>query len=481
MITIGSPEQFAAVRDCLRNAEYTEEAICRELGIARLGDLEMADKRVEVHTPLARLFFAGNYVPVAELDGIVPSPGLDAMKALGLISRTNGHWYSSVILYPAADLYLISDRFLNPDGSVPEIQPEFVYFALTPNTHRFITMLPQRSCRNVLDLGAGSGIAALAQAKWAEQSWASDIAPRSVLFAEFNKRLNAVENVTVVESDMYNALSGEVFDRIICHPPYEVSLDTQWVFADGGDDGEKILRGVVSGLGERLEPGGQFFALARASDREGSTYEQRLRQWLGDKQGEFDIAMLVRDLTNPSDYAAALSLSTRKLEHLGDHLRQFEELKVLQLVYAHILIERRTVAGTPLTIRRAMGQRVHAEDLEWLLRNERSIATANVMDAVLIPSPAMELQVRHVMKDGELEPVEYKFKCNHPFTDELPCPSWVAYLVSKCDGRRTGSQVFAVLRERHSLNENEFKGAVRRLIGSAVLQLASGKSTISSS
>ena len=68
----------------------------------------------------------------------------------------------------------------------------------------------------------------------------------------------------------------------------------KYIYADGGEDGEFVTRGVVAGLPKMLNPGGQFVGAIRATDRKDGLIEERMRQWMGDAQSEFDIAPPLR-------------------------------------------------------------------------------------------------------------------------------------------------------------------------------------------
>ena len=120
----------------------------------------------------------------------------------------------------------------------------------------------------MLDLGSGSGVAALILAPNAQQVYATDIAPRCILFTEFNRQLNGVENIIVREGGLYQPVEGLKFDLITCHPPFDISLSSKkYIYADGGKDGEFVTRGVISGLPGMLKPGGQYIGAVRATDR----------------------------------------------------------------------------------------------------------------------------------------------------------------------------------------------------------------------
>ena len=89
----------------------------------------------------------------------MPAPALEAFGALGMLrfaDDQNRYLWCTVVLYPLGDLFLISDRVMLPDGT-PVNDQEFVYFALTPNTQRFLRQLPQLPCGSFLDVGSGCG------------------------------------------------------------------------------------------------------------------------------------------------------------------------------------------------------------------------------------------------------------------------------------------------------------------------------------
>ncbi|MCK4517706.1 peptide chain release factor N(5)-glutamine methyltransferase [Candidatus Babeliales bacterium] len=76
----------------------------------------------------------------------------------------------------------------------------------------------------ILDIGAGSGCIALtlAQALPNTDVIGVDIHPDALKLCEKNKTHNKIENVTFLESDLYEAFkeTGQKFDLIVSNPPY---------------------------------------------------------------------------------------------------------------------------------------------------------------------------------------------------------------------------------------------------------------------
>jgi hypothetical protein len=318
-------------------------------------------------------------------------------------------------------------------------------------------------------------------AKNSREVYATDIAPRCVLYAAFNGLLNGAENVSVREGSFYEPVADLKFDLITCHPPFDLSLSSKnYVYADGGTDGEFVSRGMVEGLPSMLKPGGQFFAAFRASDRADAPIEARIREWLGDQHAEFDIALVVRSTVKPEEHAISASMLARQnLDDYQLYMDFFKESGVTQFVYCHLLIERKAGA-LPLTLRRRIGGRCTAVELEGLLAWERERNSRDLTGTQVSLSPDMSLLVRHGLKAGELVPVEYTFSVSHPFTEEEPVPEWVAKLVALCVAGRTAEEVHTLMQKEYPIRREDFDAAVKRLISLGVLQLASGSSTMSS-
>jgi SAM-dependent methyltransferase len=477
MLHCGTDEQFGVLREFLRT-RYSEEIVSAAMGIPRIADFDKRDPRQPIRDTLVRFFFGGAAVPIGEFHQAVPGPALDAMRSLGLIERSGAdRVFCPLILYPTHGLFLISDRFMGPDGQPASGDREFVYFALTANTQSYFAMLPERPCEAFLDVGAGCGAAALAQAQWARTtSCATDISERSTEFARFNARLNGVTNVECLQGSLLEPVEGRTFDRIGCHPPYDLSSSSPWTFADGGADGEFVIRGTIAGLPAHLAPGGEFFALFRGGDREGQPLESRIREWLGERNQDFDIALVVRGIVPVQDYVIGSILSTSHDFKLYEtYVERFRELRVEQLVYSSLLIRRKTQAGTPLTLRRQAGVQCTAAELEWLLDWETALPQLDMGGTIIMAAPDAELTIRHRPANGEMRPANYRLRANTPFTEELECPEWVAMLVSQCAAPKPSEQLFNDMRQQSPLNAEQFSAAVKRLVSAGVLRISDAR------
>ena len=125
--------------------------------------------------------------------------------------------------------------------------------------------LPRGEPRALLDLGTGSGALALALKRERPEALvtASDVSAAALAVARANAERLGVA-VRLIESDWFAALPGELYDLIVCNPPYVASDDRALadlryeprLALDGGADGLDSLRAVLGAAREHLSPGG---------------------------------------------------------------------------------------------------------------------------------------------------------------------------------------------------------------------------------
>lgn len=444
------PALCAQLRDFLQSADYTETAISGRLNIGHLGEFELARARRTPMPPvqsaldvLISLFLAGDYVSSQAVEQHLPAAAA-LLHQLHLLHTEPAGVCATLHIYPVGDLLIASDRWDNPDGSDSGADRELVYPALNPNTRRFLSLLPTTPCEAFLDIGAGTGVAALAAVRHgAVHAWAGDIAQTSTVFAEFNRLLNGIDAVTAVTSDAYEQLNGLTFDRIVSHPPYVPSILPRWVFYNGGEDGEQIMRRVVEGLPAHLRPGGLGFLLTMGSDRHGRSFELRARDWLGDASAEFDVAFLVHRTVTASVFAALVNPTKVRAQDEFDALTSvFARLGVESLQQGLLLFQRRQGTRPTFTVRRQMSADFTCADWEWLLRWEAEALgpdrIARILDTPLHPGRPKILEVRHRLEDDQWVPAGYTLQIDRPFIVDCGAAPWMANLIAICDGKATG-------------------------------------------
>ncbi len=485
---IGSREEFAALRRLLDNAGYTEEGILQRLLVEDLNDYktppwnELEQRRAtDALDVLILLFFDCIYVDELLLPRLLSADGLAALEALDLLSGEGpgeGRRYAAAAIVPVGPILTLCDRKNAPDLSRCEWPADIVYPATIANSREFQRSLPGTPCDALLDIGTGTGIAALAAAGYAKHFWGTDIAARSVLFAEFSRKLNGIENGAMVEGDLYQPVKGLTFDRIVAHPPYVPARRDTMIFRDAGEDGEQILRRIMEGLPEFLRPGGRFYTLVTAADCEGQPFEDRIRLWLGEAEREFDLVLVSYTLTTPKDLIG--NMLARHNTPMDDVLYRQElwtRRNVQFLFYGTVLACRHTGERPAFTARVQKGQGYTPRHAEWLLNWHTGAGdTERLLNYRPAISPHAELAVFHRVREGRLVPDSFSLRASGPFDTECIVQSWLAKVVTQCNGRASWGELMESARKSGLIDTEtkaeEFAPVLAAMAGSGLLHVA---------
>jgi predicted RNA methylase len=485
---LGTDADFAALRRLIGDSGYTEEGILTRLKIEKVESYctRPAEGR-PMQDPLdglIALFFDCAFVEESTLDALLPSGSVPLLDRLGLIVRDHapqGSVFASAAILPAYGVWTACDRGAAPDGSRIPYPSDIVYPPVFDTTRRFIAELPSGPCGAMLDLGTGSGIAAMLAATNARHAWATDVTGRAVHFAEFNCRFNGLDNVTAAKGDLYGAVEGLTFDRIVIHPPYVPAKIRRAnpVFAVAGADGEQIIRRTVEGLPQYLRPRGRFYSVQVATDREGENFEERVRRWLGEVEQEFDVVIAVHSVRSPAEF---LSHDQNRLVEEGrGWLELWERTRTTSIVYTTLLIERHGEPRPAVSWRAQRGAGYTRKDLEWILEWQQSLHRPDHVEMLLesrpLGRPENELLVVHRLRDGNFRREEFRLEIPGPFLLSLRCEDWLTRLIPDCDGVKTWREHFECAKRDNIIREDvpieEFARGLGVLIALGALKLPS--------
>jgi SAM-dependent methyltransferase len=484
---LGADADFQLVRGFLQNSGFSYENQNLRLGVPHAYEYRMPAAETIFAQPiedslgaLMRLFVQGLRVSRRDLDRLIPAEVRAAMESLFLLAddpEFPGHQYAPCALFAfPGGLVTACDRCCSPGAEEHSPWPsDVLYPPLFENTLNFVGRLPTRHCEAMLDIGTGTGIAALASSQYARQIWASDITHRAAYFAEFNRRLNGVPNITVVEGDLYEPVAGLTFDRIAVHPPYVPGKVSRFVYREGGEDGEQIFRRVVQGLPLYLRPGGRFYSMLMASDRGEETFEARIRQWLGPAADEFDVLVAFEALKPTAQFLADVRGAQESEKE--DWRQVFAGNGTTFVVYGSVVIQRRRTAGTAATARVQTGAGLNGQSLD-LLMDWASAGSQAAMDEMVLNTrpvllPKVELHVTHRVRGGRLAAEEYEFKVPGVFKTSGKTSPWMAQTIAACDGSATWREHFERLLAAGAIPSHakpeEFARMLHPLVANGVL------------
>jgi len=137
------------------------------------------------------------------------------------------------------------------------------YGVFAPIRHEYVELVAQAPLPAALaehsmafDIGTGTGIlAAVLARRGVGQVIATDLEPRALACARDNiERLGLTERVTVQQADLY---PGGQAALIVCNPPWLPARASSPLERAVYDSDSSMLLGFLSGLAERLVPGGE--------------------------------------------------------------------------------------------------------------------------------------------------------------------------------------------------------------------------------
>lgn len=480
--------EFRALNEALTRHGYTTEGVCERMGIGTIYHFHaMYDGRT-THTEisdsldlLVRLFMDSEAVAWDVVRSHFDEDQVQLMLDFGLLaSHDEDTCVPTVLLYPTESLFIVSDLDHDPVSREIDLPDDVVYPAITKNTQHFMSTVPIRPCESFLELCSGTGIAALAAAPLAGHAWAVDITDRATLFADFNARLNLLDNVTVAQGDLYAPVEGMTFDVIAAHPPYIPATETRYIYRDGGADGEQITRRIVSEAPRFLRPGGSLYCTCMASDRKGRPLQERLREMLGEHEREFDVLVVEMGSMHPTEHYCRQAIQGRMtFDEVVQRHELFKELEVEELVYTSFVLQRSRSPRPVFTARRKRGPHTTAKDFQWLVDWETANVEGRLPDlwtSTPRASSRARLLVVHHMREQEWQPALFTLGTPSPFVFEAECPAWAGALIGMADGTLSVREHFERLKEMGAIvedaPEDEFLEFVRTLMSAGLIQIA---------
>jgi methylase of polypeptide subunit release factors len=299
-----SVESSGRLRTFFEEAGYTESSLRKHLGAAELPSSQLRNRprlldRTSDASPLnilLRWFWLGNGQDRAAIAGHIPEEISSLMLESGLLLEQGER------LFPGAML-LHFDGFLVASDHPAAIEARQAEMVLWPNpTSKFLSRFAiKRRSGATLDLGTGSGILSLAASRFSDSVVATDLNSRAVACAQFNARLNAIENVEAVVGDCFAPVQGRRFDLILTNPPFFITPQADYLFCDNPMELDGLCRRLVKEGPAHLNQDGYMQMLCEWAQVNGQPWEERVAEWL---QGTGCDAWVMKGLTqDPEEYA----------------------------------------------------------------------------------------------------------------------------------------------------------------------------------
>jgi methylase of polypeptide subunit release factors len=271
------------IRDFRRRLEAIEYATLQRLhgaspfGRDRASAVRETLREIPLESRLAlRMLYFGEAIEAADAATAFGAALVDGLCCLGVFEhRADGRVVARYRMEVAGRTLVLTNTLLG--------RPLGVYFG--EDSQFLHAMLEPRPGDLCLDLCTGSGIQGIECAAASPHVDLVDINPAAVCAARLNAQLNGVgDRVTVHLGDLWDALPAHrTYDYVTCNPPLVPVADgiPYPICGDGGPDGLRLLRRILSQLESRLRPGGRCTMIgASTGDASNAAVESAIREFL---------------------------------------------------------------------------------------------------------------------------------------------------------------------------------------------------------
>ncbi|BBZ27220.1 methyltransferase [Mycolicibacterium madagascariense] len=278
----------------LRSAGYTTDGVARLLGadanaafsrglqwsaLRATARATPADLRLAV---LVRLFLLGTDEPTNRVALALPTVGVDALLANGVVERADGGSLRALLdVRPhgdgVRDFLVVSDQ----DAAMRQgpVQHDHV-LGIGGASVTLAYAVVRSPVGRALDVGTGSGVQAVHLSAHCEEVVATDTNERALALAAATARLNGLR-WDLRRGSLFEPVAGERFDLVVSNPPFVVGTGAlDYLYRDSGMVGDALSQRVIEEVGDYLEPGGTAQVMANWIVRRGEDWRDRVHGWL---------------------------------------------------------------------------------------------------------------------------------------------------------------------------------------------------------
>jgi methylase of polypeptide subunit release factors len=320
-----SPQyQIDRLRAFFRDCGYTERGVQELLGSSTPPPLQARPKAMyltrdhSVLNVLLRLFFINEPVASEVTRTSLPEWLVDFCIETELLKDEGEDSVANVVLVPIADYLFASDVLITSRVS----SSDFVLPASSPTTRYLLNFTLRRPVRTALDLGTGCGILAHVASEFSDHVVATDINPHASEYAEFNARLNGLENLEVRTGDLFEPVEDQRFDLILANPPFVLAPSKEWVFRDNDMVLDDFCGMLARTAPDYLEVGGRFQMICEWVETGDEPWHERLGRWFEDSG--CDVWVLHGSPEDPGNYAQ-VRIAEASVGAITENISDFSE------------------------------------------------------------------------------------------------------------------------------------------------------------
>ena len=265
---------------------YSREALIKT------GGLPSRDVRIDVDgmlartsepTPfnvLARLFLLAREVSTDDAGKAIAPLGVDALIDFGLLraGSTLGTVRAICAIVTFGDVLILRD--FEPHVTGASLKCDHV-LGVGVSTILLANLTVRFGNERLLDIGTGQGFHALVASDHARAVVATDVNARALCFARTGGLMNECEHIDWRNGSLFEPVANEeLFDVIVCNPPFVIAPPHDTVAIGGRHHGDDLCRTLIQSASKHLAKGGYATILFNWHHTTDEDWRERPKQWL---------------------------------------------------------------------------------------------------------------------------------------------------------------------------------------------------------
>jgi hypothetical protein len=418
-----------------------------------------------------RLFLLGDDVDVDDARQLLP---VDDMSAL--LERSGSRVTCPVEVAPHGDedtdWWVVSAR---SDARGRPLRADHVLGVGGAST-TLAQLTVRRTVTSALDVGTGCGVQALHLSRHATRVTATDVVPRALALAAATFALSGA-SVELAGGDLVDEVDDQLFDQVVCNPPFVVGPSRQFAYRDSGGDADEMSRRAVRACASVLADGGVAQLLANWLHVRGEDWRDRVASWVTDLG--CDAWLVQRDVQDPVGYVSTWSSDAGDYDETiaGEWLQWMRRHDVEGVGFGWVLL-RRTTGPARVAVEEAtqpVDQPLGGELASWLDRLDwlRERDDEALLEASLLAAPDLRHDVTSGASAEGWQPLGQALRLDSGWRWALPCDDATAAIVAGCDGqtplRRLASVLAIALGEPEDVVRTAVAATARGLLDRGLL------------
>lgn len=390
---------------------------------------------------LLRLFHMDGKVNAEDAARAFEPLTLEQMTTARFVLRDGDRVSATVHIEPYDNLLLARPRDADDEDKIMSISLttlEMANFAVRVHSRR------------TLDMGTGSGLQALLAASHSDEVFAVDINPRAVSTAGFNCRWNGFGNVVCRQGSLFEPVSAQTFDLIVCNPPFVISPGIRHRYRDSGAIGDGFALDLVRRAPSFLNEGGFFQMMFQWIETEKENWRDRLSDCFSGLG--CDVWLLHTDTETPEAYVTGwLRTNIEKADPAdashADWLRYLEGLGVRSVGTGLVAMQRSSGRTNHVWFDDAPSDRTqpYGSAIPAIFEVRRHLegkAESSLLDERLVAAPNLQMIQESQLEGFGWQPKECELQLNsglrYCYSD---VDAGLARIVAGCDGSRTVREI----------------------------------------